>query len=164
MFRSIRDDCGANLRLGKFRRLIGHPRLSARRCGAGAGRHAVDEGIDRGAERRIAVESLEGGDESARRRVSKRVERGELYLVIVADPTQKSLGLRQGVAEQKGVERKPETSRVGIGESGPAERPVNHLARGMIGRSRRMETEMQMEQARVALGEVAVRRGDAAKI
>ena len=68
-------------------------------------------------------------------------------LVLVADRAQEAFGLGQGIAQDEGVEREPKPSGFGIGEPGTAQRAVDHLAGGMIGGPRRVEAEVQMEQA-----------------
>ena len=79
-----------------------------------AARDAVDEGIDRRVEGRIAVERLEGGDQRQRRRVGEGVERPEFRLVLVADRAQQPFGFRQGIAEDESVEGESKSGGLGI--------------------------------------------------
>ena len=125
---------------------------------------AVDERLDRSVERGIAVERPEGWDQRERRRAGERVERPELSLVLVADRAEQPFGFRQGIAEDESVEREPEPRGLGIGETSIPQRPIDHLARGMVGWPGRMEAEMEVEQARMAVGEVAIGGGHVAEI
>ena len=87
---------------------------------------------------------------------------GKLRLVLVADRAHEPFGLRQGIAEDEGVEREPKSSGLGIREPGTPQRAVDHLAGGMIGRSRRVEAEVQMEEAWMTVGKIPVGCGDVA--
>ena len=93
-------------------------------AGLAPARNPVDEGIDRGVERSVAVERLERRDERERRRAVERVERAKLLLVVVADRAEEPLGLSQGIAKDEGVEGEPESG--GLGVDSPALRNARY--------------------------------------
>src|SRR3989304_6305477 len=130
------------------------PRPLAQHAGLAPARNPVDEGIDRRVEGRIAVERLEGRYQRQRRRAGQRVECPELRLVLVADRAQEPFGLRQGIAEDEGVEREPKSSGFGIRQPRTPQRAVDHLAGGIIGRPRRVEAEVQMEEAWMTVSKI----------
>ncbi len=140
--------------LSPSRRLTGSSRLSRARFAAA--RHAIDEGIDRCREGFVAIERLECRNERSRRRIGKGIERPELRFVVRVDRTQQPFGLSQGIAEDEGIEGEPKLGRLGIAQPGGPKGAIHDLARGMIGRAGRVEAEMQMEDTRVAMSEVAI--------
>ena len=112
-----------------------------------AARDAVDERVDRGAEGRVAVKRLKGGNQRQRHRVGEGVEGSELRFVLVADRAQQPFGLREGIAQDEGIKGEPKSGGLGIRQPGAPQGPVDHFARGMVGRPGRVEAEVQVKEA-----------------
>ncbi len=77
---------------------------------------------------------------------------------------QQPLGLGKSIAENEGIERQTKPGRFGIPQSSGPQRPIDDLARRMVRRSRGVEPEVQVEEARVPMGEIAVGGGNVAQI
>src|SRR6185312_8219347 len=94
----------------------------------------------------------------------KGVERLKLPFVVRIDRAQQPFGLSQGVAENEGVEGEPKPGRLGVVQPGALKRAVHDLARGMVRGPGGVKTKVQMKDARMAVGEIAIGGRDMAEI
>ncbi len=108
--------------------------------------------------------ALKAGISASVAGIGEGVECPKLRRVLVADRAQQPFGLGQGIAQDEGVKGEPKSGGLGILKSGAPQRAVDHFARGMVGRPRRVEAEVQVEQARMAMGKIAIGGGDVAQI
>lgn len=89
----------------------------------GACRDPGNERAESLRERLIGIELLEGWNEGACRRVSERIEAGQLSFLAFAQRHQQAFRFRQRKPEHEGIKGETETSRGRIGS------PVQRIAR-----------------------------------